>query len=137
MPVADGVITKDMIYMYMHALPTVAAASKLDKLIGLSAAMATPPSLGRRDASCCTGGAGRQRSPDLRPSLPTEVCCSDVHVHTMTCTCQCSCDRKQIPVFIVVVFPRSTDILLHTCRARCSLDPFLVGNTKILGEVSR
>ena len=44
MSVADGVITKDMIY----ALPTVAAASKLDKLIGLSAAMAGDAAFARQ-----------------------------------------------------------------------------------------
>ena len=44
MSVTGGVITKDMIY----ALPTVAAASKLDKLVGLSAAMAGDAAFARQ-----------------------------------------------------------------------------------------
>ena len=40
--VADGIITKDMIY----SMPTVAVASKLDKLVILSAAMAGDAAFG-------------------------------------------------------------------------------------------
>ena len=42
--VADGIITKDMIC----AMPTVAAASKLNKLVGLSAAMAGDAAFARQ-----------------------------------------------------------------------------------------
>ena len=44
MSVADGIITKDMIY----AMPTVAVASKLDKLVGLSAVMAGDAAFARQ-----------------------------------------------------------------------------------------
>jgi len=44
MSVADGIITKDMIY----SMPTVAVASKLDKLVGLSAAMAGDAAFARQ-----------------------------------------------------------------------------------------
>jgi hypothetical protein len=42
--VTDGVITKDMIY----AMPTAGVASKLDKLVGLSAAMAGDAAFARQ-----------------------------------------------------------------------------------------
>ena len=44
MSVTDGIITKEMIY----AMPTVGAASKLDKLVGLSAAMAGDAAFARQ-----------------------------------------------------------------------------------------
>ena len=44
MSVADGIITKDMIY----SMPTIAVARKLDKLVGLSAAMAGDAAFARQ-----------------------------------------------------------------------------------------
>jgi hypothetical protein len=44
MSVTDGIVTKDMIY----SMPTVAVASKLDKLVGLSAAMAGDAAFARQ-----------------------------------------------------------------------------------------
>ena len=54
--VTGGIVTKDMIY----AMPTVAVASKLDKLVSLSAAMAGDAAFARqaRGASSCSGKCG-------------------------------------------------------------------------------